>query len=179
MRHVVDAESRNPAGRKIAILTARGAKAREPIRRFIEDALGISTSNMTLVTLNSSDPDHKKDWIRSQIEDQGVLDVLFFDDSPKNIAAVNELRPEYPNVDIVTRLVGYGERYKNEGKERTGPYEAVQDSGEFQTRVKSEHPRDKNDLIGKGGNDDDGGGEGHSKPSMKRSKSAPPNAGGS
>jgi hypothetical protein len=43
----------------------------------------------------------------------------------------------------------------------------------FQLKVKAKHPRMKNRLIGKGGNKETGGG-GHSRPSMKRTKSAPP-----
>jgi len=44
----------------------------------------------------------------------------------------------------------------------------------FQLKVKAKHPRMKNRLVGKGGNKETGGGGGHSRPSMKRTKSAPP-----
>jgi hypothetical protein len=44
----------------------------------------------------------------------------------------------------------------------------------FQRKVKSKHPRMKKRLITKGDNKDTGGGEGHQKPSTKRSKSSPP-----
>tara|TARA_R110000824_G_scaffold3253_4_gene15478 strand:- start:3012 stop:5840 length:2829 start_codon:yes stop_codon:yes gene_type:complete len=44
----------------------------------------------------------------------------------------------------------------------------------FQIKVRKKHPKMKNRLIGKGGNKHYGGGKGHSRPSMKRGKSAPP-----
>ena len=35
------------------------------------------------------------------------LDVLFFDDSKKNINTVNKLKKKYPDVKMITRLVNY------------------------------------------------------------------------
>ncbi len=173
MRRVVDAEAQDGAGRKIAILTARAESSKEAIRSFIEDVLDIPTDNMELITLGSSDPYDKKQWIKDQIEQYDINDVLFFDDSQKNISAVDELKAEFPETTIVTRLVNYGENYK-EGKERQAPYEGPQDSGEYQTRARAEHPQWLRDLIGKGGNKHTGGGTGHKRPKMKRSKSSPP-----
>ena len=167
MQKVVDAEKRDGAGRKIAILTARAPAAGEDIMDFIENVLQIDSSMFDLVTLGSSDPQHKKAWIEDQITNLGMLDILFFDDSPKNIAAVDELKREYPDATIVTRLVNYADDME-EGKD------PELDHGEFQTRMRREHPRNKSDLINKGNNKDTGGGKGHKSAKMKRSKSSPP-----
>ena len=43
----------------------------------------------------------------------------------------------------------------------------------YQRKIAKGHSRSKKRLIGKGGNKDTGGGKGHTRPSMKRSKSAP------
>ena len=173
MKRVVDAEEADGNGRKVAILTARAAPARESITNFIENFLGIPAEKFELITLGDSDPYEKKKWIKDQIDLFDIRDVLFFDDSPKNISAVDELKQEYPEVTIITRLVGYGENYR-EGKERQAPYEGPLDSGEYQTRARADLPQWLKDLIGKGGNKHTGGGKGHKRPKLKRSKSAPP-----
>ena len=167
MQKVVDAERRDGAGRKIAILTARADAAANDIMSFIDNVLGIDASMFEMITLGTSDPYAKKAWIEDQINNLGMLDVLFFDDSPKNIAAVDELKKEYPNATIVTRLVSYAEGME-ENKEPD------LDHGEFQTRMRRQHAGHKKDLIGKGDNKETGGGKGHTKPKMKRSKSSPP-----
>jgi hypothetical protein len=167
MQKVVDAEMQDGAGRKIAILTARNPSAGDEIMDFIKNVLHIDASMFEMVALGTSDPQAKKAWIEDQINNFGMMDVLFFDDSPKNIAAVDELKAEYPQVNVITRLVNYAEDME-EGKEPD------LDHGEFQTRMRREHPRNKSDLIAKGGNTDTGGGKGHKKPKMKRSKSSPP-----
>ena len=167
MQKVVDAEISDGAGRKIAILTARAPAAGMDIMDFIENVLNIDSSMFELITLGTSDPQAKKKWIEEQIINLEMNDVLFFDDSPKNIAAVDELKREYPDVNIITRLVNYAEDMgENKDPEL--------DHGEFQTRMRRQHAGHKKDLIGKGDNKDTGGGKGHKKPKMKRSKSSPP-----
>ena len=167
MQNVVDAEMRDGAGRKIAILTARATAAGEDILDFIQNVLHIDASMFELITLGTSDSLAKKEWIEYQIINLGIRDVLFFDDSPKNIRAVDELKAEYPEVNVITRLVDYAGDME-EGKD------PELDHGEFQTRMRREHPRHKSELIGKGDNKDTGGGKGHKRAKMKRSKSAPP-----
>ena len=90
-------------GRKIVILTARDPQARQGILNFLSD-IGIDSNMLELVTLGSSDPTDKAQWIASKIED-GYNDVLFFDDSEKNVKAVDSLRKIYPHVKIRSRLV--------------------------------------------------------------------------
>ena len=167
MQKVVDAEMRDGAGRKIAILTARADAAANDIMSFIEDVLHIDGSMFEMITLGTSDPYAKKEWIEDQIIKLGMNDVLFFDDSPKNIAAVDELKREYPEVNIITRLVHYAESMDEDKDPEL-------DHGEFQTRMRKQHAGHKKDLIGKGDNKETGGGKGHKKPKMKRSKSSPP-----
>lgn len=90
------------AGGTVAILTARGPSAREPIQKFLSDA---GLPPMEVVTLGDSDPVRKAKYIADRIEMDGFDYVEFFDDSHKNVAAVAALRPEYPDVTIVPRLV--------------------------------------------------------------------------
>ena len=167
MQKVVDAEMRDGAGRKIAILTARAPAAGEDILDFLQNVLKIDVNMFELITLGTSDPQAKKRWIEDQINNLNMHDVLFFDDSPKNIEAVDQRKAEYPEVNIITRLVDYAEDME-EGKD------PELDHGEFQTRMRREHPKHKSELIGKGDNKDTGGGKGHKSAKMKRSKSSPP-----
>ena len=86
--------------RRLTILTARGAY--KPVRQFFKD-IGY---DVYVVALASSNPKDKSDWIETQIK-QGYDDVLFFDDSKKNINTVNKLKKKYPDVKMITRLVNY------------------------------------------------------------------------
>jgi hypothetical protein len=90
-------------GRKTVILTARAKAARGAITEFLED-IGIDISELELVTLNSSDPQTKADWIGQKIE-EGYNDIFFLDDSAKNVAAVQALKKIYPNIKLKAQLV--------------------------------------------------------------------------
>ena len=94
-------------GREIAILTARAPEAEEAIRNYLE-SLELDTSKITFVLLGDSDPQAKADWVADRIE-AGATDVLFFDDSGKNVDAVQALTSKYPNVQIKARKVKYAE----------------------------------------------------------------------
>ncbi len=94
-------------GREIAILTARAPEAEEAIRNYLE-SLELDTSKITFVLLGDSDPQAKADWVADRIEG-GATDVLFFDDSGKNVDAVQALTSKYPNVQIKARKVKYAE----------------------------------------------------------------------
>jgi FMN phosphatase YigB (HAD superfamily) len=93
--------------REIAILTARAPEAKEPIKNYLE-SIGLDTSMITFVLLGSSDPQDKADWIADRIEN-GAVDVLFFDDSGKNVKAVKALSSQYSDVKIRARKVKYAE----------------------------------------------------------------------
>jgi FMN phosphatase YigB (HAD superfamily) len=93
--------------REIAILTARAPAAEEAIRDYLE-MIGMDTSRITFKLLGDSDPQAKADWIRGRIEG-GASDVLFFDDSGKNVVAVQDLANEFPEAKIRARHVKYAE----------------------------------------------------------------------
>ena len=87
--------------RKINILTARGNY--KPIKQFLSD---IGFLGIYIVALDSSNPKHKSEWIEDKIN-KGFDDVVFWDDSSKNIKVVNDLKKKYPKVKIKTQLVRY------------------------------------------------------------------------
>ena len=79
----------------VFILTARGTPG--PIRRFLE-AEGVG--GIRIIALGSGDPRAKAEVIRKEVESRGVKIVKFYDDSPKNVAAVKDLRNELPGVQV-------------------------------------------------------------------------------
>ena len=87
--------------RRITILTARGVV--KPIEDFLKT---IDIQNVEIVAVKSSDPQKKADWIEDKIS-QGYNDIFFIDDSPKNVAVVNKLKSQYPDVKWEVRLAKY------------------------------------------------------------------------
>ena len=94
-------------GREIAILTARDQKSEDAIKKYLE-SINIDTSKITFVLLGDSSAEMKAAWIADRIE-SGATDVLFFDDSGKNVDAVEALANKYPDVKIRARKVKYAE----------------------------------------------------------------------
>ena len=94
-------------GREIAILTARDPAAEGPIKDYL-DSIGLDTSMITFELLGSSNPQSKAAWIADRIEN-GAVDVLFFDDSGKNVEAVQALSGQYPDIKIKAR--NYAKRF--------------------------------------------------------------------
>ena len=87
--------------RKTAILTARGHPG--PIKKFFGD---MGFKDIEVIALSSSNPADKAKWIESQIVN-GFDDILFLDDSIKNVNAVKELKKKYPHVKLnVTHVKG-------------------------------------------------------------------------
>jgi hypothetical protein len=150
-------------GREIVILTARAPEAEIAMKDYLED-IGVDTSKITFVLLANPDPKSKSAWIEKRILD-GANDIVFLDDSGKNVNAVKELEEKYPDVKFDIRHVSYAE----EIEEQTEP---------FQKAVKAGYRKMKFKLIGTGKNTYDVGGK-MKKPSYKRSKSAPSGFGGS
>ena len=87
--------------RRLTILTARAAY--KPVRKFLKD---VGFSNVYVVALGDSNPQKKADWIQSQIQ-KGYNDILFLDDSPKNVNVVKKLKQKYPNIKMDARVVKY------------------------------------------------------------------------
>jgi len=83
------------------ILTARGTPA--PAEEFLKMN---DIPNVPVVALNDSHPDSKAQWILMVIKRFGYTEVEFFDDSPKNIAAVEALKDKVPpGVKVIARLI--------------------------------------------------------------------------
>ena len=88
-------------GREIAILTARAPEAEGPIRDYLE-SIGLDTSKITFELLGDSDPHAKSSWIHDRII-AGATDVLFFDDSGKNVDAVEQLKTVEAFSDLIDK----------------------------------------------------------------------------
>ena len=88
--------------RRLTVLTARAAY--RPVRKFLND---VGFSDVFVVALGDANPQKKADWIQSQIE-KGYDDILFLDDSPKNVTAVKKLKQKYPKIKMDARVVNYG-----------------------------------------------------------------------
>ena len=87
--------------RRLTILTARAAY--KPVRKFLKD---VGFTDVYVVALGDSNPQKKADWVQSQIQ-KGYNDILFLDDSPKNVKVVKKLKQKYPNIKMDARVVKY------------------------------------------------------------------------
>jgi hypothetical protein len=87
-------------GSQVVILTARSAK--QPVEQFLNDA---GLPPYEVVALGNANPQAKADWISSKIQLDNIKLVEFFDDSEKNVAAVQELKKQHPDVKITSRQV--------------------------------------------------------------------------
>ena len=87
--------------RRLTILTARAVY--EPVRQFFKDS---GYDDVFVVALGDNDPQKKSDWIESQIQ-KGYNDILFLDDSLKNVEAVKKLKIKYPDIKMDIRVVKY------------------------------------------------------------------------
>ena len=87
--------------RRLTILTARAAY--KPVRKFLKD---VGFNDVYVVALGDSNPQKKADWVKSQIQ-KGYNDILFLDDSPKNVKVVRKLKQKYPNIKMDARVVKY------------------------------------------------------------------------
>ncbi len=82
-------------------MTARAAY--KPVKKFLKD---VGYDDVYVVALGDSNPQKKADWIQGQIEN-GYDDILFLDDSPKNVRVVKKLKQKYPNIKMDARVVKY------------------------------------------------------------------------
>lgn len=87
-------------GAEVVVLTARSAQ--RPVYQFLEDA-GLPA--IDVIALASSDPQKKADYIEKRIVEDGVQFVEFFDDSYKNVEAVQKLQVKHPQVKILSRHI--------------------------------------------------------------------------
>ena len=93
--------------REVVILTARTPGSQGSIEDYLED-IGVDSRQVNIVLLATSDPKAKANWIENKIVD-GTTDVLFLDDSGRNVAAVLNLKTKYPNIKIDARTVNYAD----------------------------------------------------------------------
>lgn len=87
-------------GGEVVILTARAAQA--PVYQFLEDA---GLPRLEVIALANADPEKKADYIERRIIDDDVKYVEFFDDSYKNVEAVNRRAAKYPDVKVISRHI--------------------------------------------------------------------------
>ena len=85
----------------VAILTARGH--REPVEEFLE--MEGFPSGIEIIALGDSNPMKKAEWISNKIENEGLRQVDFFDDSKKNIVAARQLKKLHPDCRINVRHI--------------------------------------------------------------------------
>lgn len=82
------------------ILTAR--RARNPIKAFLKT---FNLPEIPIVALGESDPEAKAQWIVYMAKKFSYTHIEVFDDSEKNIAAIQAKQPELPQTKIITRLI--------------------------------------------------------------------------
>lgn len=85
----------------VAILTARGH--REPVEEFLE--MEGFPPGIEIIALGDSNPMKKAEWISNKIENEGLRQVDFFDDSKKNIVAARQLKKLHPDCRINVRHI--------------------------------------------------------------------------
>jgi len=85
----------------IVILTARSNPA--PVITFL-DRIGLDDIE-DIIALNSINPRDKADWIEQQMITRNPTKVDFWDDSEKNIKAVDRLKKQFGSNRIITHLV--------------------------------------------------------------------------
>ena len=157
----------------VAILTGRMDPG--PVRQYMYSQHGIvmpviAVSNPKYDHLGATDAEKKANWIKSQVN-HGFNEIIFYENSDRYIAAVEYManQPEMlekATISIEKIVFRPEDDQKLEEKEQF-----------FQKKVKKRHKSMKTKLIsrGKGKNKPPY----TKKPPSKRSKSAPPGAGGS
>lgn len=89
------------ANAETIILTARTPSITSDLQKFL-DSQGLP--GVKLYAVGSSDPEKKAEVIQKFI-DQGYDTIRFYDDSPKNVAAVKALNSTNPEVDVQAKLI--------------------------------------------------------------------------
>ena len=79
---------------KTTILTAR--MLAYPVKRYLKKNFNL---DIYVVALGDSNPQRKADYIEREIN-KGYNDIVFIDDSIKNVNAVQALKIKYPNVKL-------------------------------------------------------------------------------
>lgn len=118
---ILKALHEDPTNRKVMILTSRSAKPEfvNSLKQWLikyADKLGLSAEvveRIDIRPIGSSKPEDKAEVIKQQIEDEGFMDVKFFDDAEGNVKAVKQVERElkeldptkYANLEIESRHI--------------------------------------------------------------------------
>jgi len=86
----------NSPATKTTILTAR--LLGYPVKKYLKDQFNL---NVYVVAVGGNDPMKKVHYIEKEIQ-KGYNDIIFIDDSIKNVNAVNSLKEKYPSVKLQT-----------------------------------------------------------------------------
>lgn len=105
------------SGGDAIILTARGNESKPHIEEFLAK---VGVPGIEVVTLGDSNPMMKAAHIAARIEEYGYNFVEFFDDSEKNVRAVERMIAQrYPEVTVKARhVVHHGGRRVTESRLR-------------------------------------------------------------
>ena len=79
---------------KTTILTAR--LMGYPVKRYLKSMFGLE---VYVIALGDANPQKKADYIEKEIK-RGYNDIVFIDDSIKNVNAVSKLKEKYPEVQL-------------------------------------------------------------------------------
>jgi late competence protein required for DNA uptake (superfamily II DNA/RNA helicase) len=83
-----------------------------PVKRYLEKNFNLS---VYVVALGDANPQKKADYIEKQIK-KGYDDIVFIDDSIKNVRAVEKLQSKYPEVELNVIHTTEAEKLQNEVK---------------------------------------------------------------
>lgn len=98
-------------GDKAIILTARQSEVSEDVYDFLRD-FGIT--GVDVYAVNSSDPQKKMDVLKD-FASKGYTRINFYDDSPKNVRAANELNKTIgSDITLTAKLVTYSSGLKEQ-----------------------------------------------------------------
>lgn len=84
----------NDPNTKTTILTAR--MLAYPVKRYLKKTFNL---DIYVVALGNANPQLKADYIEKEIK-KGYQDIVFIDDSIKNVRAVEKLKVKYPDIDL-------------------------------------------------------------------------------
>jgi hypothetical protein len=98
--------------RSFMILTARGNKAKKPIKQYLEREGLYHPERVRITTVSSSKPESKSKVIAKHLNTGKYSHVEFFDDSKPNVEAVSSLKDKYPHIRIRSRHIHYAEKIK-------------------------------------------------------------------
>jgi guanylate kinase len=150
---VESSESDEEPQRINLVLTARSQMAENGIRDFLH-AVGIPHENVWVQGVAPQGAEGKRTAIQTILDEHpNITEVLFFDDSEKNLGAVMSLNDDYPdrNIDFDVRKVTVDE----EGRVKTQKYSDLtlnEQTEPAQRRYRVQRRKAKNRLLDRGAN---------------------------